>query len=64
MLFIDFLLALKNYRSIKIDFTEHQRKELEFSVPYIVDVSFPYSNILTDVTHENFEILAVSAIIE
>jgi len=62
IIFVDFLQALKKYSSIQIDFNFYSsQKNPEFTVPYITDVSFPYSNILTDIRHRDFEILRDAA---
>lgn len=64
VIFLDFLLALKKYNSIKLDFGYYVQRNFvgkeRFKAPFIVDVSFPYSNILTEITPGEFERLAVS----
>ena len=63
VIFLDFLLALKKYNSIKIDFGYYNSRNYvgkeKFKAPFIVDVSFPYSNILNDIAPSDFERLAV-----
>lgn len=61
VIFLDFLLALKKFNSIKIDFGYYIRGNYvgkKFKPPYIADVSFPYSNILDDIAPSDFERLA------
>jgi hypothetical protein len=67
VIFLDFLLALKKYNSIKIDFGYYIKRNYvgkeKFKAPFIVDVSFPYSNILNDIAPHDFERLSVRIII-
>ena len=65
VIFLDFLLALKKFNSIKIDFGYYVARNYvgkdKLKAPYIADVSFPYSNILDDIAPSDFERLAVSS---
>lgn len=62
IIFVDFLHALRKYSSIQIDFNFYSsQKNPEFTVPYITDVTFPYSNILKEIRHRDFETLRDAA---